>query len=590
MLLWPFNKYPGTDYETFNWEWILKTVKEWVATMQTFKHDITAEWQAFKTGMTATWHNFRVWLTTEVNQMHADFANYVNVTEGALNTGAIADGAITEPKINTNFLKVIKNPFVIPEMFGAVGDGATNDTAAFEDFLDYCYTTNTTGVLLNKTYIVDPLVFDRDMQYVDGFTLIGVSKNHSVLQLSEPGWFSNPGNNQLFNTAKFERVWFKGYNGHGYGFYQYSTGMAKQLKFSQCRFDLDGVLYTAGNGNADINTFNECRFEVNEYFLTNDNQQSVGTVIYNIGGVCHKDFIRVKKGGCTEVFGSMIDMFDGQSGHLVNAENNEGLGEGNLDYNFYGCRIETRTGVFGAFKGAENIDIKVAFDGCNFGVMPEMAADFCDMYSANSVTFNNCVINENARFKLSGNNHHGIGALLIIEKSAIGNANRSIPLISRITLSGATARAISRDNYYLTGYNATNNISNDFDLGWENKTQNSVIPASVKVMCLKKIGDYWPMNNGSYNVTLRPPIGAKLKSVVIDIPANTTSGYTCTLKITNTDRTITYFESQPFIFNDGIHVDTNIMMPIESELLMTMTTAEQANFAGSVGSGYIEYI
>ena len=29
MLLWPFNKYPGTDYETFNWEWLIKLGKKW---------------------------------------------------------------------------------------------------------------------------------------------------------------------------------------------------------------------------------------------------------------------------------------------------------------------------------------------------------------------------------------------------------------------------------------------------------------------------------------------------------------------------------------------------------------------------------
>lgn len=40
-MLWPFNKYPGTDYETFNWEWILKTVKRWNEWLTAFKNDFS---------------------------------------------------------------------------------------------------------------------------------------------------------------------------------------------------------------------------------------------------------------------------------------------------------------------------------------------------------------------------------------------------------------------------------------------------------------------------------------------------------------------------------------------------------------------
>lgn len=505
-------------------------------------------------------------------------------------TTTVQDGAITKAKINTEFLPEIENAYVTPEMFGAVGDGTTDDTAAFQDMLGYCYNTGALSVLGSKTYLVDPLVFDVEgFQYVEGFTMIGTSKDKSILQLSESGWFSNPGTRQLFNAAKFGRVWFKGYNGHGYGFYQYSTGMGKQLKFSQCRFNLDGIIYTAGTGNADINTFNECRSETNEYVVTNDNAQSVGTVLINCGGSLHGDLIRVKKGGCTELYGCAFDFYDGDGGYVINAENNEGLGLGNLDYNIYASRFEMRAGVFGAFKGAENVDIKVMFNGCNFGVSGEATPNFCDVKSANSVTFDNCVLNSNYTYNISGTNHHGVGALLNISNSVIGNATGT-PLIERINNTGTTSRVISRNNYYLTGYNSAKSVSNDFDLGWQNIAHNSVIPATVKVMSFKKVGDYWPMNNGSYNVTIHPPIGAKLKSVVIDIPQNSSSGYTCTLKITNAAKTITYFESQPFVFNDGFHVDTKILKDIESELLMSMTTAEGKNFAGEVGNAYIEYI
>ena len=119
MLLWPFNKYPGTDYETFNWEWILKTVKEWVATMQTFKNSITDAWKAMQT----EWQEFiDSTYKDQITEILEDHPEWVTT---------VMDGAITESKINSDFLQEILNPFVTPEMYGAVGDGTTDDTAAF---------------------------------------------------------------------------------------------------------------------------------------------------------------------------------------------------------------------------------------------------------------------------------------------------------------------------------------------------------------------------------------------------------------------------------------------------------------------------
>ena len=69
-------------------------------------------------------------------------------------TTTVQDGAITKAKINTAFLPEIENAYVTPEMFGAKGDGTTDDTQALQSAVN----SEKPVFLSEKTYkITSPL-------------------------------------------------------------------------------------------------------------------------------------------------------------------------------------------------------------------------------------------------------------------------------------------------------------------------------------------------------------------------------------------------------------------------------------------------
>lgn len=94
-------------------------------------------------------------------------------------TTTVQDGVIGEKKIETSFLPYIKNNYVTPQMFGAKGDGITDDTNAFQRLdgktayipegvyivssVIYSNGTRIRGAGIGKTAIKQTLNCNRDM-------------------------------------------------------------------------------------------------------------------------------------------------------------------------------------------------------------------------------------------------------------------------------------------------------------------------------------------------------------------------------------------------------------------------------------------
>lgn len=91
-------------------------------------------------------------------------------------TTTVQDGSVTEQKIFSSFLPYIKKDYITPQMFGAKGDGVTDDTKTIQEAIVFCENNKRLLYIPSGVYMVsDTLTISKSI------AILGSSVHKDVL-------------------------------------------------------------------------------------------------------------------------------------------------------------------------------------------------------------------------------------------------------------------------------------------------------------------------------------------------------------------------------------------------------------------------
>lgn len=133
-------------------------------------------------------------------------------------TTTVQDGSLTEAKLSNALRMNTLNHYIVPEMFGAIGDGVTDDTTALQSAIDYAYANKIPLFIPSKTYATTlPLLIKPTVKIVgeNRYTSIIKKTTHDVYTEMPSGLRTN---NTYYNfnaifllvcPTNFQYTWFR---------------------------------------------------------------------------------------------------------------------------------------------------------------------------------------------------------------------------------------------------------------------------------------------------------------------------------------------------------------------------------------------
>lgn len=256
-------------------------------------------------------------------------------------TTTVQNGSIIESKISNAFLPYIKNIYVTPEMFGAVGDGKNDDTISIQNAIN----ANKMVVLCGKYKITSSItlnIYQRIKSY--GAEIISDGSFTAITII---------GHADKYNYSKLDNAIISGdlsINGADIGILldgrtsesQMST-YVKGIKFVRCKTGLKIVAYNAYGIEFDHLWFASCDIGVH-YSLNSGKEINSNERI---------QFSRIMSGNCKEIFrfdtactlyiknssldysGLGVNVLKGRGNVFIEQCHIEGLGDKNRVYSTY---------------------------------------------------------------------------------------------------------------------------------------------------------------------------------------------------------------------------------------------------------------
>ena len=250
-------------------------------------------------------------------------------------------------------LDALESSSITPEYFGAIGDGKSDDTAAFKRALSHCRETQQTLTLKDKQYYITETL---NIGSVKIRSFSGVPGHCDVMFLQKPDktyWKNSPSWNYYYNIDT-STTWREVINNCAYGCCIISDKNIDILKaYGGEKIDIDGVCVIGNHRAVNQNGISD---EAPGVYMGNDHNISNVNIIG-----CGNDGIHLERGFETSKIDNVRSCMNNR--HGLYTGRTEGIDSATEYLSFHNCRFERNRcyGVYFTFWRKH-----IEFNGCYF--------------------------------------------------------------------------------------------------------------------------------------------------------------------------------------------------------------------------------